>query len=112
MGIAIQPFDASHCGAVADFNRRLAAGGSRWKFPEHPEPSWLARAAGSAVFQEFFVAVEGECVRGVYALQHRPVALAGEELAGGCWYLPISEGRSEEHTSELQSLRHLVCRLL
>src|SRR5437899_12277513 len=27
----------------------------------------------------------------------------------GCRYQP---GRSEEHTSELQSLRHLVCRLL
>src|ERR1039458_10631816 len=25
---------------------------------------------------------------------------------------PLSCGRSEEHTSELQSLRHLVCRLL
>src|SRR5437899_9967981 len=25
---------------------------------------------------------------------------------------PIAERRSEEHTSELQSLRHLVCRLL
>src|SRR5258705_7115165 len=25
---------------------------------------------------------------------------------------PIASGRSEEHTSELQSLRHLVCRLL
>src|ERR1039458_3250648 len=25
---------------------------------------------------------------------------------------PVSHGRSEEHTSELQSLRHLVCRLL
>src|SRR5262245_63597879 len=25
---------------------------------------------------------------------------------------PISRARSEEHTSELQSLRHLVCRLL
>src|SRR5437899_8668334 len=24
----------------------------------------------------------------------------------------VSNGRSEEHTSELQSLRHLVCRLL
>src|SRR5437899_12554692 len=24
----------------------------------------------------------------------------------------VHEGRSEEHTSELQSLRHLVCRLL
>src|SRR5205809_5594347 len=28
---------------------------------------------------------------------------------GGTWYLP---GRSEEHTSELQSRLHLVCRLL
>src|SRR5262247_1795930 len=26
--------------------------------------------------------------------------------------LPGERGRSEEHTSELQSLRHLVCRLL
>src|SRR5262245_63129906 len=31
-------------------------------------------------------------------------------LAWGGRYLVI--GRSEEHTSELQSLRHLVCRLL
>src|SRR5437899_12749483 len=28
---------------------------------------------------------------------------------GECWLRPL---RSEEHTSELQSLRHLVCRLL
>src|SRR5262245_62839441 len=27
-------------------------------------------------------------------------------------FLECGEGRSEEHTSELQSLRHLVCRLL
>src|SRR5437899_10610587 len=30
----------------------------------------------------------------------------GEQLGG-----PYLDGRSEEHTSELQSLRHLVCRL-
>src|ERR1035441_2574139 len=29
----------------------------------------------------------------------------------GPWW-PRGQGRSEEHTSELQSLRHLVCRLL
>src|ERR1035438_5128017 len=31
-----------------------------------------------------------------------------------CWYFKAfsTESRSEEHTSELQSLRHLVCRLL
>src|SRR5262245_46158776 len=28
------------------------------------------------------------------------------------WWLPDSRKRSEEHTSELQSLRHLVCRFL
>src|SRR5262245_64090194 len=28
------------------------------------------------------------------------------------WALPCDACRSEEHTSELQSLRHLVCRLL
>src|SRR5205814_10112229 len=35
----------------------------------------------------------------------------GEGLAKLLQTLP-AEGRSEEHTSELQSLRHLVCRLL
>jgi hypothetical protein len=92
VAIAIQPFGPSHCEAVADFNRRLAAAGSRWRFPTHPEPSWLARAPGSPVFQEFFVATDGAAVRGVYALQHRPAAIGGQELPVGCWYLPISEG--------------------
>src|SRR5436853_2978438 len=32
--------------------------------------------------------------------------LSGRSFLSGC------NGRSEEHTSELQSLRHLVCRLL
>jgi len=92
MPIAIQPFDASRAAAVADFNRRLAAAGSRWQFPAHPEPSWLAPVEGSRVFQEFFVAVDGASVRGAYALQHRAIALGGEEQEGANWYLPISEG--------------------
>src|ERR1035438_1319574 len=33
-----------------------------------------------------------------------------EEHVGQAWH--ILDARSEEHTSELQSLRHLVCRLL
>src|SRR5438045_1671026 len=44
---------------------------------------------------------------------------AGWELVGGlrsragrAYCLGGASGRSEEHTSELQSLRHLVCRLL
>src|ERR1039458_10175713 len=38
-----------------------------------------------------------------------PVALTDGNLIAG---IDLYEKRSEEHTSELQSLRHLVCRLL
>src|SRR5438045_5002337 len=43
------------------------------------------------------------------ALQDEPDALArnGRAARQSVWFI-----RSEEHTSELQSLRHLVCRLL
>src|ERR1035438_8339259 len=37
----------------------------------------------------------------------KPARKAGRPAPG-----PDSKNRSEEHTSELQSLRHLVCRLL
>src|SRR5262245_64558645 len=36
----------------------------------------------------------------------------GDPLAGAGDELLAADARSEEHTSELQSLRHLVCRLL
>src|SRR2546425_2545096 len=45
-------------------------------------------------------------------------AVEGFALAGGCElavlsdFIVASETRSEEHTSELQSLAYLVCRLL
>ena len=92
MPLAIQPFDATRSEAVKDFNRRMAAGGSTWRFPESPVPSWLARVDDSPVFQEFFVAADGEVVRGAYALQRRQARIGDEELSLGAWYLPISEG--------------------
>src|SRR3712207_8357948 len=38
--------------------------------------------------------------------------LEGEGIAGGGDLHPAGDGRSEEHTSELQSRQYLVCRLL
>jgi hypothetical protein len=92
MPLSIQPFDAARTDAVREFNRRMAAGGSLWKFPESPVPSWLARVDESPVYQEFFVAAEGDVVRGAYALQRRPARIGEEELTLGAWYLPVSEG--------------------
>src|SRR5690554_7115224 len=59
--------------------------------------------------------------RPVYRWRYKHDQGAGERRgkAGECflrlcdqWHLPESTGRSEEHTSELQSRPHLVCRLL
>src|SRR5205814_9148997 len=45
-------------------------------------------------------------------LRERPVPARHGPAAGARRGRPRSGPRSEEHTSELQSLRHLVCRLL
>jgi hypothetical protein len=92
VAVAIHRFGPEHTEAVGDFNRRLQEAGSDWRFPDSHEPSWLARSNGSATFQEFYVAADGEAVRGAYALQRRPAAIDGEPLEIGTWYLPISEG--------------------
>src|SRR6516164_9637596 len=41
-----------------------------------------------------------------------PVDWRGGEAGERCWIVDPIDGRSEEHTSELQSQFHLVCRLL
>jgi hypothetical protein len=92
VAVAIHRFGPEHTEAVGDFNRRLQEAGSDWRFPDSHEPSWLARNNGSATFQEFYVAADGDGVRGAYALQRRPAAIDGEPLEIGTWYLPISEG--------------------
>src|SRR2546429_7387384 len=46
--------------------------------------------------------------RPLQPLEHR----AGQYVSVECAYQPRCSSRSEEHTSELQSRLHLVCRLL
>src|SRR5436853_5448302 len=56
---------------------------------------------------EYYVAVADGIMR---ALRRRPTTL--ERWPKGVHPGIVISTRSEEHTSELQSLRHLVCRLL
>src|ERR1035438_7166646 len=77
-----------------------------------------------AIAKGFFGALAGALVPGF--LKHGTVAMIQglvalpdpaswghvSELESDMTYLGMSLMRSEEHTSELQSLRHLVCRLL
>src|ERR1035441_10656847 len=68
-----------------------------WLRPAVAKPKVVAQAVAAWVAPQGTVAASGNLIARVdYAL------VAGSTFAG----------RSEEHTSELQSLRHLVCRLL
>src|SRR5438552_8501560 len=57
---------------------------------------------------------EFECCRRVLELPHGIVLVTGPTGSGktSTLYTALNEIRSEEHTSELQSPDHLVCRLL
>jgi hypothetical protein len=78
--------------ALRDFNQRLAAGGVSWRFPEDPRPEWLHWTPRSEVFQELFLVLDGETVRGGYVLKHQPVSLRGQIRQMGNLYMPLSEG--------------------
>jgi hypothetical protein len=88
----IEPFTLERVAAVHEFNCRLAAGGAPWHFPEDPLPDWLPREDERPPFQEFFLLLEGEDVRGAYALKHQEVSFWGQVKATGNLNLPISEG--------------------
>src|SRR2546425_6580960 len=50
--------------------------------------------------------------RGRIYIMYGPADEIESHPSGGTYMRPPEEGRSEEHTSELQSLAYLVCRLL
>ncbi len=92
MPVNIVPYEVEHVEAVKRFNRRMAAGGSRWRFPESPEPAWLPRRPGVPVWQEPYVVVDDGEVRGGYISKPQAYHLHGERVELSHFQLPVSEG--------------------
>jgi hypothetical protein len=93
--ITIQPYRVEHEPAVAAFNRRLAAAGAdeNLVFFTRSTPRWLPKTAESAVYNEFFVALDGEMVRGGYALKTQNFLLPdGSTRSIGYYHHVLSEG--------------------
>ena len=53
MAIEIRPFTSEHVEAMKAFNRRLAQGGSKFRFSESPVSEWLPRREGYALYRAF-----------------------------------------------------------
>ena len=92
MTIEIRPFTSEHVEAMKAFNRRLAQRGIKEQFWESPVPEWLPRREGVPLYNEYFVALEGDAVRGAYRLKPQPFAVRDEVVMIAALTLPISEG--------------------
>ncbi len=94
MSITIREYTDEQVPAVRRFNERISAGGTQSQFPLSPVPEWLPKAAGRRLFQEYYLAVEGEgaAVRGAYVLKHQDFWIRDRAVAIGDFDLPISEG--------------------
>lgn len=94
MAIAIQPYTPELVPAVKALNSRLGAGGvaREFHFPESSVPEWLPKLPGRRLFQEYFLAVEGEAVRGGYIVKYQDFWINGEVRPVAFYRLPLSEG--------------------
>lgn len=94
MAIAIQPYTPELVPAVKALNSRLGAGGvaREFYFPESSVPEWLPKLPGRRLFQEYFLAVEGDAVRGGYIVKYQDFWIDGEVRPIAFYRLPLSEG--------------------
>jgi hypothetical protein len=87
----------SHCpelsSAMHAFNLRMRAGGSPWGFYVEPEPEWIPKRPGKAVWREYYAAVDEQNeVHGAFALKPQDWWVRGTTHVIADWQGPYSEG--------------------
>jgi hypothetical protein len=94
MAIAIQAYSADLIPRVRAFNQRLAAGGipPEFHFPESNVPHWLPKLEGRRIYQEYYLAVDGDSVRGGFILKFQDFSVDGKPQPVVYYHLPVSEG--------------------
>ena len=94
MAIRFMEYAPEHAPAVTAFNQRIASDvdDPDLLFSLHPTKMWLPKGTVADIFQETFLAVDGDFVRGGYVLKHQPFAVKGEIRRVSSYRLPLSEG--------------------
>lgn len=105
MPIVIEPYRPEHEASVAQFNRRLQAGGEEIIFFREATPAYLSPAASDQIFQEQFVAVEAGVVRGGYGFKRQPFQFPdGAVRSIGYYHHCLSEGIIDQAYARVGSL--------
>ena len=92
MKLNIVRYEDRHVEAVKRLNSRLAAAGETWRFPGRTVSNWLPDTPGEEIVEHYFVAEEGDEVRGGYILKWQPFWIEGRAGRVCTLYLPLSEG--------------------
>lgn len=91
MKIQIAPLSEELTPAIQEFNRRIQPSGVT-PLCDSPESCWLPKLPGKQLFEEYYLAVDGQAVRGGYVLRHTPALLNGAAFAMANFGQPTSEG--------------------
>jgi hypothetical protein len=92
MAITIHEYGPEHQSQVQLFNDRMRANKVVFSLPSSPISGWLPKLPGRSVILEFWLALEGETVRGGYKLRHQRFILNGTEVSAANYQGPLSEG--------------------
>src|SRR5215470_17866844 len=94
MAVTVQPYTEDRVAAVKAFNQRLATGGipREFQFPESSIPYWLPPQNGRRIYQNYYLAIDGDMVRGAFILKYQDFLLNGQTRPVVYYHLPISEG--------------------
>ena len=92
MALQIVPYQPEHTAAVAAFNTRAKAHDAPFSLSKTALSEWLPKGGGRILFRELFLALEGDEVRGGFALRRQPFWLHGEGCAVANYQGPLSEG--------------------
>lgn len=96
MAVKIVPYETAHIPAVHAFNARLRAAGVAEAFGMRSllreTNVGIVRAPGSGLYEELFLALDGDAVRGGYSIKHQEYLVNGVVRSIGFFQQPLSEG--------------------
>jgi hypothetical protein len=96
MTVEIVPYESGHIPAVQAFNGRLYSAGVTEAFGLHSllreTNVGAGQTPGSRVYEELYLAVEGDAVRGGYTLKHQDFIIDGAVRSIGFFQQALSEG--------------------
>lgn len=90
--VSIVPYEECHEAAAARFNGRLHAKGVTFHLPAGCRSRWLPPGRDKRLYQEYFIATEGDEARGGFTLKHQDFHAAGQTLGMASFHEPVSEG--------------------